>query len=137
MIIILTMMMMMMRRRMMMMIMTKMRMRMTVIMMMVMMTMTMMTMMLTMLELSLEGVWDLYHRVMLPCWTARADLRPSITSVLDSLGPLLGERGQEEWETKYQAYMETLPLLHRDNNEVIPEENGDGDPHSESGYVPW
>lgn len=79
---------------------------------------------------------------MLPCWTAKADLRPSITFVLDTLGPLVGERGQYEWEAKYQAYMETLPLLHRDNKEtkVISKEElrqqEDGDPDSESGYVP-
>ena len=61
---------------------------------------------------------------MLRCWEARPEDRPSTGDLVTSLGSLLGPEAEAEYEVMFQEYMDTLPLIHREeghNSEVTSE----------------
>ena len=74
---------------------------------------------------------------MLRCWEARPEDRPSTGDLVTSLGSLLGPEAETEYEVMFRDYMDTLPLIHREeghnNSEVTSEVKTPVD--NASGYI--
>ena len=72
---------------------------------------------------------------MLRCWEARPEDRSSTGDLVTSLGSLLGPEAETEYEVMFREYMDTLPLIHREeghNSEVTSEVKT---PEAASGYI--
>ena len=76
---------------------------------------------------------------MLRCWEARPEDRPSTGDLVTSLGSLLGPEAEEEYEVMFREYMDTLPLIHREEGHTSRECEEDKTPEVStpaSGYIP-
>ena len=56
---------------------------------------------------------------MLRCWEARPEDRPSTGDLVTSLSSLLGPEAEAEYEVMFREYMDTLPLIHREESHNI------------------
>ena len=77
------------------------------------------------------------REVMLRCWEARPEDRPSTSDLVTSLSGLL--RAEAEYEVMFREYMDTLPLIHREEGDTSRDCEEDKIPKvstSGSGYIP-
>ena len=72
------------------------------------------------------------REVMLRCWEARPEARPSTGELVTSLRSLLG--AEAEYEVMLREYMDTLPLIHRGTGDS-KQGHEDKTPEPSSGYI--
>ena len=72
---------------------------------------------------------------MLRCWEARPEDRPSTADLVTSLGSLLGPEAEAEYEVMFREYMDTLPLIHREEGHTSRECENKTPEVSPSGYI--
>ena len=73
---------------------------------------------------------------MLRCWEARPEDRPSTGDLVTSLGSLLGPEAEAEYEVMFREYMDTLPLIHREEGHNSHECEDKTPEVPASGYIP-
>ena len=77
---------------------------------------------------------EIYEDVMKSCWEAKAENRPTFSSLVKKLEEFLGDDGIEEYDSMFKTYMKNLPLLHRTETKTA-EEAEVPDTKNDEGYI--
>merc|ERR1719282_1073361 len=77
---------------------------------------------------------EMYEDVMNSCWEAKAENRPTFSSLVKKLEEFLGDDGIGEYDSMFKTYMKNLPLLHRTETKTA-EEAEVPDTKNDEGYI--